>query len=213
MDEHNRPTGCTSLQEKYNGYDVLFIAPESDNIYITFDEGYEEGYTGEILDILAEKGCHGIFFCTMDYVKRNPELVQRMIDEGHIVGNHSTNHKSMPTLSTEDAANEIIELHNYVLENFGYEMKYFRPPMGEYSERTLAIAEQLGYTTMFWSFAYVDWDVNDQPEQQAAYEKVTSRAHGGAIYLLHAVSSTNTAILGDVIDNFRENGYTVTDFE
>jgi peptidoglycan-N-acetylmuramic acid deacetylase len=208
-DGDNRPTDCETFQEKYAEYDTIFIAPPGDNIFLTFDEGYEAGYTEQILDTLKEKDCRAVFFCTLDYFEQNAQLVRRMIDEGHIVGNHSATHKSMPSLGTLEMANEIINVHNYVLENFGYEMTYFRAPMGEYSERTLALAHELGYTSMFWSFAYVDWDTDNQPELDDAFERITSRAHGGAIYLLHAVSETNAEILGDVIDYIRENGYTL----
>jgi len=145
----------------------------------------------------------------MSYVKNNPELIKRMIDEGHVVGNHSVNHKSMPTLSLEEASKEITELHNYVKENYGYEMYLFRPPMGEFSEQTLALAQSLGYRTMLWSYAYKDYDTENQPPVTEAYNKVTAASHGGAVYLLHAVSATNTALLGDAIDFWRAEGYQV----
>ena len=212
VDDKNRPTGATMLQDKYGKYDAYFIAEESQNIYLTFDEGYENGYTSNILDTLKNKNCPAVFFVTMDYVKKNPDLVQRMIDEGHVVGNHSVNHKSMPTLSYDDAYNEIAELHNYVKENFGYEMYLFRPPMGEFSEQTLALTQSLGYKTALWSYAYRDYDTENQPAVSEAYDKITKAKHPGAIYLLHAVSETNAAVLGDVIDDFRNSGYTVLAF-
>ena len=176
---------------------------------LSFDEGYENGYTTQILDVLKEKGVTAVFFVTMDYVRSQPELVQRMIDEGHVIGNHSVNHKSMPTLTTQECIDEIWGLHEYMVENFGYNMTLFRPPEGSYSEATLKIASMLGYKTMLWSFAYADWSVDNQPDISEAYDKVTGKTHGGAIYLLHAVSSTNTAILGDVIDYWQDSGYTV----
>lgn len=212
VDESNRPVGAIWLQNDYGKYGAVYIAPESDQIYMTLDEGYENGYTSVILDSLKEQNCSAVFFVTMDYVKKNPELVKRMINEGHVVGNHSVNHKSMPTLSLEDASYEITELHKYMLENFGYEMYLFRPPMGEFSEQTLALAQSLGYRTMLWSYAYRDFDVDNQPAVSEAFSKVTNAKHGGAVYLLHAVSATNASIMADVINDFRNSGYTVGAF-
>lgn len=212
VDENNRPVGAIWLQNDYGKYGAVYIAEQSSQIYMTLDEGYENGYTATILDKFKEKNCSAVFFVTMDYVKKNPDLVKRMIDEGHVVGNHSVNHKSMPTLSLEEASSEITELHQYMLDNYGYEMYLFRPPMGEFSEQTLALAQSLGYRTMLWSYAYRDYDTENQPDVSEALQKVTAAKHGGAVYLLHAVSSTNTAIMGDVIDNFRASGYTVGAF-
>ncbi len=210
VDSRNRPISCDSYQTKYGQYGAVFIMPDtSKTMYLTFDEGYENGYTAKILDTLKAKKCSAVFFVTMPYVKQNPDLVRRMIDEGHIVGNHSVNHKSMPTLSTETAAQEIIGLHNYVKENFGYEMTLFRPPMGDWSTRTLEIANRLHYKTILWSYAYLDYDVNNQMGVDKAFPKVTGSAHNGAVYLLHAVSKDNAEMLGDVIDAFRADGYTL----
>ena len=208
-DEANRPLGALNPQTAYDKYGALFIGEDTKNIYLTLDEGYENGYTGKILDVLKENDCKAVFFVTYAYVKQNKELVQRMIDEGHVIGNHSVNHKSMPTLSLEEASREITKLHNYMLEHFQYEMYLFRPPMGEFSEQTLALCQSLGYRSVLWSFAYYDYDTAKQPEPEKALKKITQAAHGGAIYLLHAVSSTNTEILADVIQAFRENGYEV----
>ncbi len=209
VDERNCPVGSNDYNRLYGGYQALFGGAESagKRIYLTFDEGYENGYTEKILDILAEKNCKAAFFITMDYAKSQPELVRRMIDEGHIVGNHSATHPSMPSLSTADAVNEITALHNYIAEQYHYQMNLFRPPKGEFSTRTLAVAQDLGYTSVFWSFAYKDWVTDDQPQPGASLQKLTSSAHDGAIYLLHAVSSTNTQILGSFIDAMRQKGY------
>lgn len=209
VDENNRPVGAIWLQNDYGKYGALYIGDESKNIYLTFDEGYENGYTEKILDVLKEKDCKGVFFVTMDYAKKNPDLINRMISEGHVVGNHSVRHLSMPTLSLEEASAEITDLHAYIKENFNYDMYLFRPPMGEFSEQTLALTQSLGYRTTLWSYAYKDYDTENQPDISEAYAKVTAAKHDGAIYLLHAVSATNTAILGDVIDDFRNAGYTV----
>jgi peptidoglycan-N-acetylmuramic acid deacetylase len=130
-----------------------------------------------------------------------------MIDEGHIVGNHSYSHPSLPDCSAEEVRSEIKKLHDYVMENFNYKMNLIRPPMGEFSQRTLAITQDMGYTTVLWSFAYVDWNVNNQPEPAASFEKIKSGTHPGAIVLLHAVSKTNANILGDVLDYWHSQGY------
>ncbi len=178
VDENNRPTGGLMIQAdtiEYNGYVVL---DSEDEIYLTFDQGYENGYTTQILDTLKEKGVPAVFFLTGDYAKRNKELVQRMIDEGHVLGNHGLKHRSLPTLNIECAENEIMELHNYVLETYNYEMTYFRPPCGQYSEKSLAITERLGYKTLLWSFAYADWDVNNQPDIETAFNRISSASHG-----------------------------------
>lgn len=207
-DEQNRPISCVQYQEKYGHLDADFIGEEPKEILLTFDEGYENGYTSQILDVLKEKSCPAVFFVTMPYVKEHPELIRRMIDEGHAVGNHTVSHPSMPEISLQEAAGEITELHDYVKENFDYEMTLFRTPMGEWSEQTLALTQKLGYRSVFWSFAYRDWLTDDQPDPEEALDKVTGCLHPGAIYLLHAVSSTNTQILADFIETVRDQGYT-----
>lgn len=207
-DDKGRPVDATRAQEQYGQYEAYYIYPDDGNFYLTFDEGYENGYTPQILDVLKEKNVKAVFFVTMQYVKEEPELVQRMIDEGHVVGNHSVRHKSMPTLSIDEMISEVMDLHNYMLENFNYEMDLFRPPMGEFSQQSLAVLQDLGYKSVLWSFAYKDYDVNAQPNPDTALEKIVSTAHSGEICLLHAVSATNTAVLGDVIDQIRERGLT-----
>lgn len=210
MDENNRSTACVGLQEKYGKYNAKFIMPmDEKTIYLTFDEGYENGYTEKILDVLKDKDCQATFYVTLPYVKQNPELIQRMIDEGHVVGNHSVTHpeKGEPSLSTEKVVEDIAGLHNYMVENFNYQMTTFRPPAGLFSERTLEITKELGYNSALWSFGYLDYLPKAQPDPEEAFEKVTGAAHPGAIYLLHAVSKTNTEILGRVIDELRGQGY------
>lgn len=207
VDKDRRPISCTQFQNKYGKYNAIFIKDNTKKIYLTFDEGYENGYTAKILDSLKEKKVPAVFFVTYDYAKRNHDLVQRMIDEGHVIGNHSYTHPSMPTLSLTKASGEITNLHNYIKENFNYTMTLFRPPMGEFSERTLALAQSLGYKSVFWSFAYVDWNTNKQMGSDKAYTKVVSGLHNGAIYLLHAVSKDNAEILGSFIDEAKKEGY------
>ena len=207
VDEYNRPAGAVYYQSLYGKYDADFIIENNKAIFLTFDCGYENGNTEKIIDTLNEKGAKGVFFCTLDFVKNNGEIVQKMIDGGHIVGNHSVKHVSMPSLSVADMENEIIGVHEYVKENFGYEMFLFRPPMGEFSERSLAAVQNLGYRTVEWSFAYADWDPDNQMDPAVALEKVKASACPGEIVLLHAVSATNAAILGDAIDAFRQMGF------
>ena len=209
FDELNRPSGAIRFNEGYSKYNAKAInETEEKVIMLTFDQGYENGYTGMILDTLKEKGVKATFFVVQDYAERQPELVRRMIDEGHTVGNHSANHYSMPDLTVEEATNEVMELHEYMLENFGICMNLFRPPKGEYSELSLAVTGDLGYTTVLWSFAYADWDPDDQPDPEQSLQKLIDRAHPGAIYLLHSVSETNATILGDFIDEMLAQGYT-----
>ena len=162
---------------------------------------------------LKKKMSAPFFFVTMPYVKGNPDLIKRMIGEGHIIGNHSSKHLVMPSLSIEDATDEYMKLHDYIKENFNYEMTLFRPPEGKFSEQSLALGKALGYKNILWSFAYADYDVNNQPDNQEALEKIIKRAHNGEIMLLHAVSKTNTEILGDLIDRLRNEGYTFCKFD
>ena len=213
-DSANRPTGAVAAQERYEKYGAVFIAPPSNNVYLTFDLGYENGYTSKILDTLAEKNAKGIFFVTMGYCKPKAaqQIVERIIKEGHILGNHSVSHKSFPTLSVAEMKKEIQGLHDYIKTEYGYEMFLFRPPMGEYSIRSLAVAQSLGYKTMNWSFAYKDWDTGNQPDETWAKQKMLNDVHGGAVYLIHAVSKTNAAILGDVIDGIRAKGFEIAEY-
>lgn len=213
-DESGRPDVVTAAQEKYKNYNVDFIKANDKKIYLTFDEGYENGYTPQILDTLKAKNIKATFFITMGYAKSQPELVQRMIDEGHVVGNHSTSHpeKGMPSLSLAQQKADIEELHNYVKDKFGYEMYLFRYPAGIYSEQSLALMSSLGYKSVFWSFAHADWDPNNQPDEAQSLEKLTNKLHPGAIYLLHAVSKTNTNILSQFIDNAQRNGYEFAEY-
>lgn len=213
-----RPGGPESDQKKYGQYGGNFLAPDNGNIYLTFDCGYEYYVTdangkkvpntGVILDVLKEKDVKAVFFVTMDFVKKEPALVQRMIDEGHAVGNHSNNHPVMPKQTIDKMVYEVMSLHDYVKENFGgYEMTLFRPPTGAFSVQSLSVLRSLGYKTMLWSFQYYDYDTEDQMSADKALERVTSSHHSGAIYLLHAISKTNADILPDVIDFFRAEGY------
>lgn len=207
LDDKNRPTGALDFNANYGKYGAAALREDKKNILLTFDQGYENGYTAQILDTLKEKKVKAVFFLLQDYAERNPELVQRMIDEGHIVGNHSVSHYSMPDLSVEECRQEIEGLQEYMKQNFGVTMKLFRPPMGEFSEQSLSVTKDCGLSTMLWSFAYADWDVNAQPDPAQAKEKLIGAAHEGAVYLLHSVSQTNAEVLGEVIDGIRDGGF------
>ena len=202
------------LMEKYNG---LCIGNNSQkNIYLTFDAGYEAGYTIKILDVLKEKGVSATFFITSHYLNTADEQVKRMIEEGHIIGNHTVNHKSMPEITDEEIEQEVMKLHQAVYEKYNYEMRYIRPPKGEFSERTLKKCEDLGYKTVMWSFAYCDWDENKQPSIEEGKKKIVDNFHPGEIILLHSNSKTNSEILADIIDEARNQGYefkTLDEFE
>lgn len=211
VDADNRPDGCTWYSNKFGNYTALFIMPKSSNIYLTFDEGYEYGFSGEILDVLKEKNVKAVFFVTLPYARDNPELVKRMIDEGHIVGNHTTTHPSggLQQYDAQKQIDDIDQVTQYVKEHYGYSMNLFRFPEGSFSEQSLAIVNALGYMPVFWSFAYKDWDVNNQPDVSESLTNALNKAHGGAIYLLHAESETNTKMLPDLIDGLRAKGYSL----
>lgn len=176
-------------------------------IYLTFDCGWENGYTDDVLDILKEKKVHAAFFCTLEHIKKSPELIARMIKEGHIVGNHSAKHPNFAEIDRQRMADEILECDNYLRENFGYTSTFFRFPEGCYTENALELVHSMGFTSVFWSSAYADWDVSKTKGKDYAFETVTSRLHPGAILLLHSVSPDNAAALGDIIDWARQNGY------
>ena len=215
VDENNRPDGCNYYKTKYGQYAADFIQPNSEHVFLTMDEGYEYGYTGQILDTLKEKNVKAVFFVTLPYVKDNPELVQRMIDEGHVLGNHSSTHPAggLQQYSAEKQIEDINAVTQYVKEHFNYDMYLFRFPEGSFSEQSLAIVQALGYRSVFWSFAYKDWVVDAQPPVAESLQNALDKAHGGAIYLLHAESQTNTEMLGDFIDGIRAKGYTFGYYE
>lgn len=207
-DEKNRSQGALLYNQKYGKYDALFLAADEPVVYMTFDEGYENGLTPTFLAILKEKGVKGLFFVTYDFANREPELVKQIIAEGHVLGNHSWSHKNYSTLTPKEAAEDLMKLHDYVKENFDYEMKYFRFPSGNFNEQTLAVVQSMGYKSVFWSFAYQDWLTDKQPEAAASEERLVKAACPGNIYLLHAVSTTNAQIMGSFIDRVRDAGYT-----
>jgi len=201
-----------SNQSTFDSYGTNALAWDNKSgervLYLTFDCGYKfEELTSNILDTLKEKDVPAAFFCTLDYLDDEPEVITRMINEGHIVGNHSTTHPDCTTISREKFAWELLGVHNYMRANFGYTPKYFRFPTGAFSEDAVELAHSVGYRSVFWSIAYADWDPYNQQGTETAYSQVTSRLHPGAVILLHSTSPDNAAILGRVIDYARSQGY------
>ena len=203
------PIGEASFFTKYDSYYVG--SPNEKVIFLTFDSGYENGYTNSILDTLKKHNAPGNFFVVESYIKNNPDLIKRMEKEGHLVCNHSKSHLSMASITdTEKFKNEIESVSNTYKEVTGHEMpRFFRPPMGKFSERSLAYTRDLGYKSIFWSFAYVDWYNDQQPTHEYAKNKIYSRTHPGAIVLLHSNSKTNAEILDEVITHWEKEGYTL----
>lgn len=192
--------------EIMNKYNCIYQGNNKEKVlYLTFDEGYENGYTSVILDVLREKGVPAAFFVTGDYVKSSPELVKRMAKEGHIIGNHTLSHPSVPSLNEKQIEEELHQLDRLIYSVCKKNTKYFRPPKGEYSERTLKITSDIGYTNVFWSFAYVDWNNNVSP--QKAEESIKKAFHSGTVLLLHAVSRGNAEALSKIIDIAKQEGF------
>ncbi|ADD03047.1 delta-lactam-biosynthetic de-N-acetylase [Thermoanaerobacter italicus Ab9] len=207
LPNHQTPEITPKAMELIKKYDAIFVGDTTKKVvYLTFDEGYEAGYTPKILDILKENNVKAAFFVTGPYVKEHADLVERMVEEGHIVGNHTVNHPSLPTLSDEKVKEEITKLGDMFKELTGKKMKYFRPPKGEYSERTLYLTKSLGYRTVFWSLAMADWQpLPGGPEE--SYNTVIKRLHPGAVILLHAVSKDNVIALDRIIKSVKAEGY------
>lgn len=204
-----QPNGNATAEElaKYNAY---FVGNgEEKVIYLTFDAGFENGYTEDILDVLDETQVPAAFFLVGTYIRDHPDLVKRMAAEGHIVGNHTMSHPNMSAIAGKEAfEKELADTEAQYLAVTGQEMpKFYRPPQGKYSEENLRMADELGYTTVFWSLAYVDWYVDDQPTKEQAFEKLIPRIHPGAVVLLHSTSETNAKILKDLITEYKNMGY------
>ena len=207
--EGKAPVGNASADALWR-YDAVYLGDETEKkIYLTFDAGYENGCTAPILDALAKHNVRAAFFVVGNYLEQNPELVRRMVREGHIVGNHTYHHYDMSKLSDETSFNEeLTSLEALYREVTGLDMeKYYRPPQGIYSEKNLEMAQKLGYRTVFWSLAYVDWYQNDQPTDEQAYDKLLPRIHPGAVVLLHSTSQTNARILDDLLTKWEDMGY------
>lgn len=196
-------------QELFKKYNTYYLGSTNEKVlYLTFDEGYENGYTNQILDVLKKTETPAAFFVTAPYLKKETDLINRMINEGHIVGNHTVNHPNLAKCSLDKASAEISELSSMFKELYGGEMVYMRPPEGEYSEQLLALASDMGYKTILWSFAYKDWDIKNQKGADFAYNSTVPYLHNGAIILLHAVSKDNADALENIINHAKEQGYT-----
>ena len=189
--------------------DSLFLGNTNKKVlYLTFDNGYENGFTAPILDVLRSKKVPAAFFVTGHYVEREPELIKRMVDEGHIIGNHSWSHPDMTTMSDEQIRQELQKVKQAVTNITGKSvMSYLRPPRGIFNDRVLKVSRQEGYISVFWSLAYKDWEVDKQKGKQYAYQQIMRQIHPGSIMLIHSVSSDNAAALPDVIDAVRKMGY------
>lgn len=202
------PQEVLNLINKYSSY---YLGDTSQKIiYLTFDEGYENGYTSQILDVLKANNVKAAFFVVTPYINSNKDLIKRMAAEGHLVCNHSKNHPSMVEVAKDPSKfeNEFLGVEKAYEEVTGKQMpKFFRPPMGKYSETSLFYTKKLGYKTIFWSFAYADWEPKKQPSHDYAKKVIMERTHNGAIVLLHAVSKTNAEILDSVIKEWKSKGY------
>lgn len=206
----NLPEGPKESLSIIKDYDGYFLGNNNNKvIYLTFDEGYENGYTEKILDVLKDEGVPAAFFVVKPYITTNPEIIKRMANEGHLVCNHSSHHPSMASILDNDKfKNEFTEVEESYKEIVGSEMpKFFRPPMGKYSINSLKKTKDLGYKTIFWSFAYKDWIIDNQPSEEMAIKKITNGVHPGCIMLLHAVSKTNANVLKTVIQQLKADGY------
>lgn len=210
QEEGKTPVG-NATPEFLKQYNAYFCGNSEDKkIYLTFDCGYENGYTPAILDALEKHNVKAAFFVVGNYLETSPDLVKRMVEEGHIVGNHTYHHPDMSQISDPASfQEEITSLEKKYQEITGLEMqKFYRPPQGKYSESNLKMAQELGYQTVFWSLAYVDWYVDQQPTQEEAYAKLLPRIHPGAVVLLHSTSKTNAEILDDLLTKWEQEGYT-----
>ena len=209
QEEGKTPVGNASA-EYLEKYDAFYAGDPSEKvIYLTFDAGYENGYTPAILDALKKHNVKATFFVVGNYIETAPDLIKRMVAEGHIVGNHTFTHPDMSKIS--DMASfqkEIASLESLYQQTTGQELvKFYRPPQGKFSEQNLKFAKELGYHTFFWSLAYVDWYVDKQPTHEEAFQKLTSRIHPGAIVLLHSTSQTNSEILDELLTKWENMGY------
>ncbi|MGG7143698.1 delta-lactam-biosynthetic de-N-acetylase [Clostridium nigeriense] len=211
----NRQNGATPESPKesagfFNDYGAYFVGDTNSKvIYLTFDEGYENGNTPKILDTLKEEQVPAAFFVVKPYIKQEGDIVKRMVEEGHLVCNHTSHHPSMASIKENEKFKlEFTEVEDEFKALIGKDMpKFFRPPMGKYSKNSLKKTQDLGYKTIFWSFAYKDWLVDNQPVENVAIKKIVNGAHPGCIMLLHAVSDTNAKILKNVIQELKSQGY------
>lgn len=211
QEEGQAPVANATFEELAQ-YDAYYAQNTQEKIlYLTFDCGYENGNTGQILDTLKKHQVPATFFVVGTFIDSEPELIQRMVQEGHIVGNHTWHHPDMSQiLDLSSFQKELEDVENAYRQITGEEMmKFYRPPQGKYSETNLKYAQTLGYQTFFWSLAYVDWYENDQPSKEEAFEKLIGRIHPGAVVLLHNTSDTNAQILDELLEKWEEMGYCI----
>lgn len=207
--EHKIPE-IGKFEQIIKKHDAFYVDESGEkNIYLTFDNGYEQGYTGHILDVLAKHEVRATFFVTGHYVSREPDLIKRMVNDGHIIGNHSYYHPDFTKLQKDDVKKELVMVENAVADiTEQKEMNYLRPPRGTFNEQTLQWANEFGYTHVFWSLAFKDWEVNNQKGWKYAYDELMEQIHPGAIILLHTVSKDNAEALNKVIVALKKQGYT-----
>ncbi len=206
-----QPPSGPAEEKQLRQYDAAYLGDTTQKvIYLTFDSGYENGCTEKILDVLKKHNAPAAFFLVGNYIEKNADLVRRMVDEGHIVGNHTMHHLDMSKLTEKDAfSKELQDLETLFKETTGKDLpKYYRPPQGVYSQENLKMAKELGYKTVFWSLAYVDWNNDAQPTKEQAFEKLLPRIHNGAVVLLHSTSATNADILDELLTKWEAAGYT-----
>ncbi len=208
--QEGQPPVGNAGRDQLKQYDAVYIGNTEEKVlYLTFDAGYENGCTAKILDVLKKQEVSAAFFLVGNYIEKNADLVRRMADEGHIVANHTMHHYDMSRLSDKNAfSKELTDLEDLYRETTGREMpKYYRPPQGIYSQENLSMAKELGYKTVFWSLAYVDWNNDAQPTKEEAFSKLLPRTHNGAVVLLHSTSATNGEILEELLTRWKEEGY------
>ena len=207
--EGSAPVGTAGM-EQLRQYDAAYLGDTREKVlYLTFDAGYENGCTEQVLDTLKKHQVRAAFFLVGNYIERNADLVRRMVEEGHIVGNHTMHHYDMSRLSGKETfSKELTDLEDLFRQITGKELpKFYRPPQGVYSQDNLKMAKELGYKTVFWSLAYVDWLNDKQPTREEAFRKLLPRTHNGAVVLLHSTSKTNAEILDDLLTQWENLGY------
>lgn len=210
------PPVANASQEYLKNFDALYVGDTNKKeIYITFDAGFENGNTERILDALKKHGVKATFFLVGNYFETQPKLVKRMAEEGHTIGNHTYSHPDMSKIGDIQSFQTELQKNEALYRDIlGSEMpKLYRPPQGKFCEENLKMAQQLGYSTVFWSLAYVDWYTDDQPTPEQAFSKLLPRIHPGAVVLLHSTSSTNAEILDELLTKWEETGYTFGDLE
>ena len=212
--EGQPPTG-NATADALRAYDAVYVGPDEKTICLTFDAGYENGCTEKILDTLAAHNVPAAFFLVGTYIQQHPDLVRRMVNEGHTVGNHTQTHPNMSQIADKNAfLDQLKSVEDAYFSATGQQMhKFYRPPQGIYSEENLQMAKDLGYKTVFWSLAYVDWQNNAQPTHDEAFSKLIPRIHNGAIVLLHSTSQTNAEILDELLTRWKSMGYTFCTLE